>query len=527
LSELDSPGLSRTGTGGASGTFDASRTQVRGSSLLFAGQVLAVALNLATQILIVRHLSKTSYGAFAYALSIVALAEAFAAFGLRRGVSRFVPIYEERGDLSRAAGTLVFALATVLGLGAMIVLLVIGLRGVIADAVGSEPEAVALLSILILLAPVQAVENLLDGAFAVFARPRIIFARRFLYTPGMRLAVVALLILSGSGVTFLAYGYFAAGAVGVAIYAALLVRVLREHGLLEVMRGRRMSFPVRQVLRFTVPLLTNDLVAALMSAAGVVILGILAGTADVAEFRAVLPVSLTITYVLGAFGTLFVPLASRLYARDDAEGLNRLYWQTAAWSAVFAFPVFALAFVFGGPLAVLLFGERYADSGAVLSVLVLGTFVTAALGPNGVVLAVFERIRYIVATNAVAMALNLLLAFALIPVLGALGAAIATSGTLILVNAVRQVGLGRRTPVLAVDRHYVHIYALLALLTGILLAANAVFGPPLLVAGLMVVAASVLSILVVRRALAIWETFPELARLPGIGRLLGTRASIH
>ena len=89
----------------------------------------------------------STYGAFAYARSIVALGETIAAFGLRRGVSRYLPIYEERGEPDRAAGTLVFALGAVLTLGLAVVLVVIGLRGVISGSVGSvtpSPDAVTM-----------------------------------------------------------------------------------------------------------------------------------------------------------------------------------------------------------------------------------------------------------------------------------------------------------------------------------------------------------------------------------------------
>src|SRR5438445_8609821 len=51
------------------------RRHVRGSSLLLAGRALQLASNLAVQLLIVRYLSKTGYGEFAYALAIVTLGE--------------------------------------------------------------------------------------------------------------------------------------------------------------------------------------------------------------------------------------------------------------------------------------------------------------------------------------------------------------------------------------------------------------------------------------------------------------------
>ena len=53
--------------------YSESRSQVRGSSLLLAGRLVAMAINYATQILIIRYLSKSDYGAFAYALSMVAV----------------------------------------------------------------------------------------------------------------------------------------------------------------------------------------------------------------------------------------------------------------------------------------------------------------------------------------------------------------------------------------------------------------------------------------------------------------------
>src|SRR3954462_1795704 len=75
----------------------ATRRQIRGSSLLLAGRMLSLAVNFATQVLIVRYLSKADFGAFAYGLSIVSLGESLAVLGLDKAIARFLPIYEEHG----------------------------------------------------------------------------------------------------------------------------------------------------------------------------------------------------------------------------------------------------------------------------------------------------------------------------------------------------------------------------------------------------------------------------------------------
>jgi hypothetical protein len=66
----------------AHSTDDETKAHIRGSSLLLFGRLLALAINLAIQVVIVRYLSKSDYGAFAYALSVIAMGSSIAVFGL-------------------------------------------------------------------------------------------------------------------------------------------------------------------------------------------------------------------------------------------------------------------------------------------------------------------------------------------------------------------------------------------------------------------------------------------------------------
>lgn len=303
----------------------ANRTQVRGSSLLLAGQAFGMTMNMVTQVLIVRALTKTEYGAFAFALSVLMLAEVVTAFGLRGGISRALPLYEERGDLARAAGTLAMAFGVVCAMGCVVVLAVIGSSEVIAGGLPEEAEAPLLLSILILLAPVQAIGSLLDAAAAVFGMPRAIVLRRNVYMPLMRLAVVAVLLVTGGGPVLLAAGYLVTGVLGLIVFGVTLVPVLSRRSIAEHLRPGRLKIPAREVLSFSFPLFSGDLQSGLLAASGGLLLGLLATPADVADFRAVLPVAMVMIYVRISFGMLFTPIASRMIERDDHEGLNALY----------------------------------------------------------------------------------------------------------------------------------------------------------------------------------------------------------
>jgi O-antigen/teichoic acid export membrane protein len=495
--------------------------QLRGSSLLLTGRVLALGLGFLSQVLVVRYLPKADFGAFAYALSLVALGEAVVTLGLDRADTRFISIYDERRDYARFFGTIVMELITVACLGAALVLLVHGLQGWLAGTLISSQKAISLLLILIALSPLQALDRLLMSLFAVLSNPRAIFFRTYVLAPGLRLAVVLLLIASHSPVWFLAAGYVVTGAAGTLLYSALLVRLLRARGILAHFNLRRLKLPVAAVFGFALPLLTTDLVYVVMHTFDTLLLGRYHDTTEVAAFRVVLPVANLNTVVFQSFTLLFVPLAARLFERGDREGLQDLYWTTAIWLAVISFPVFMVTSVLAQPVAVLLFGTRYADSGTYLALLSVGYYFQAALGFNGLTIQVFGKIRYSVVVNVLAAAYNAAINWVLIPRHGALGAAIGTGSALIVHNLLKQAGLRLGTGITVFDWRYLRVYAVIAGCAVAFGLVEALLSPPFLVGLALAGVASAVVLAANRAMLRVGAVFPEILRVPLLRRIVG------
>lgn len=498
--------------------------QIRGSTLLLAGRFIALGTNVAVQVLIARYLSTTDYGAFAYALSLVTLGETIVTFGLDRGVGRFLAIYDERGDYDRVLGTLAMVAATIVSLGLALFLLVLGLQGWLVDTLVDDRQAIALLVILIVLAPLQAADNLLSGVLAVFASARAIFLRKFVIGPGLRLAVVLLLVLGGQGVDFLAAGYVVAGALGIAIYLRILWQVLGRRGVRSRLRPDSMRIPAREILAFTLPLLSTDLVYVAMNTTDALILGNTWGTETVGALRVILPLAHLNQVVFSSFTLLYMPLASRLFARGDRAGIADLYWRTATWMAVFSFPVFAVTASLSETMTVALFEARYAGSATYLTLLSFAYYFNVALGFNGLTLRVFGLVRYSVAINLVAAAFNIGANLLLIPRFGALGAAVATTATLVLHNVLKQAGLRLGTGIDLFAWRYLRLYVVVAASAVTLGLLDSLLRPGLLGALLLAAAASVVVLAASRGLLHIEETFPEVLRLPlarRVFRMLG------
>jgi O-antigen/teichoic acid export membrane protein len=507
--------------------------QIRGSSLMLVGRSMSVVVNFAIQVMIVRYLGKAHYGAFAYAMSFVVLGQTLAVFGLDRALTRFVPIYHERRDYSKMFGTILLVLGTILSMGTLIIAGSYVFQGFIGQTLLSDQEAnkaqvIALLLILIGLAPVQALDDLIAALFAIFASPRSIFFRKYVLSPGLKLTVVLLLIVGGSDVFFLASGYLLAGVLGVAIYAFTLVRTLKKQRLFEHFRLAGIHVPARELFAFTIPLLTSDLVYVLMSASDAVLLGHFRSTAEVGAFRVVQPAALLNQFVLQSFTLLFTPIAARLFARNDREGINNLYWQTAIWTSILSFPIFALTFSLAHPLTVLVYGTEWADSAVIMALLSVGYYFNAALGFNGLTLKVYGKLRYIVVINILAAVANILINLWLIPLYGAFGAACGTCGTLIVHNILKQAGLRFGTGISLFERKHAKVYlsivigAVGLLAVQSLMPANYSWTEPYVYISFAL--AGIVSLAVVglnRKELDIAQTFPELLRFPLLRRLFG------
>ena len=498
--------------------------QIRGSILLLAGRLIALAVNFAVQVVIVRYLSKSDYGAFAYALTVASLGSSVALLGLDKAVTVFVTVYHERRDYDRLFGTIAIVMGTTMSLGLAVVLLVLAMHGLIGDWFALDQQAMMLVLILIALVPVQVLDSLIGSMFAVLGRPRAIFFRGFVLAPGLRLGVVILLILKRSDVYFLAAGYLGAAIVGLAICTLVLFRLLRGKDLLRRFKPKAISMPVRKVFGFTVPLLVSDLRFMLGTSAAVLMLQHFRGAVEVATFRAILPLAMLNLLVFESFKHLFTPLVARMFARKDHSGINDLYCQSAVWIAVISFPILVMTFTFARSLIILLYGDRYAQAALILALLSLCYYFSAALGFNGLTLRVFGKARRITLTVDLLGAITSLgVSLLLIPRYGALGAAISISGTLIALNVLYQIGLRKGVGIKLSEWRWLKVYLVLMLGSLGSLLVQALTSSYIHISVALAALVFLLVVKITFSSLDVGNTFPELLRFRLMRRLFGSR----
>lgn len=497
----------------------ATRSHIRGSSLLVVGNAISLGMNFIPHILLVRYLTVDSYGLWGYALSVEAVCRNVS-IGLNEPMSRFVAMYHENKKPAQLLGTILLTFGVTLLISCALVAAVFIAPHQISNLLTKGRAPVGLLLIIIFLVPLEAMDLLLMNLFACYGRARMIFIGKHLLNPGLRVIVIASVLLMHRDINFLAFGSLVGQLIAVIVYCFVAVAQLKSDSLLDGLTFRDIKFPVREMFSYSAPVLVSNTVALIDTTAVAMFVAFFHDMASVAQYRVVVPAASLNNVVAAAFASLFIPAASRLFAKSDSKGLNQMYWRTAAWMSVLSFPLFALTCCFSSQVTSFLYGERYGTSAIILTMLALVYYFNVAFGFNGLTLKITGKVWYVAKIAGLAAVSGIILNLLLIPKYGAIGAAIATSLTFALHNVYKQVGLRLATGVNVFERKYVYFYSVIVSATVLLFFVNRFFTLNIYEAGVLVGLATVAVILLVKKELHVADTFPEISRLPLIGKYL-------
>lgn len=495
---------------------------VRGSAWLLVGRLFAVGVGLTTQVILVRTLGKSEFGVWALGLALALGLQIVVSLGHNRVVSRFFSVHRERRDAAGLVGTLLTEAVLIAVLGALALVAAVVGWFVVTSPLAAAYEPVL---ILIVLAPLQALEELLENLFAAFGKVLTIVVRQHVLIPLLRLILVGGLAVAGVDLTLLATGYVAVSVISLSFYGAMLHRLVKTDRVFATWRFRDVRFPQTQVFRFSVPMLSGELVYLINGTVNVVLLGLVKSSTSVGALRAIMPFADANLLVRRQFFRLFLPLAAALHEREDRDTLRDAYWRNASWVAVLSLPLFLLTGPFAAPLTSTVLGSEYATSAPYLAIFASAYYLNAAVGFNAELLHAVARLRYITGVNLAAAAVALGGTLALTPALGALGVAVATAGSVLLQNLLNQWGLRRHLGAAMPPPPYRRVYVALLAASVLMTLLAATLRPGLAAACGLAGVVSILVMTICLPALKPAQAFPELLRLPGVRSKPGAASS--
>ena len=395
------------------------------ATLVMAGAIVASTAKLGERVVIGRLLSPDAYGEVSVGLALWTFTVTLALAGTTQGVSRFVPRYDDERD---QRGVWVSGLVVAAVLSVALAALMIILAEPIAAAFFETEAAVTFVRLLALSLPFVVGFRIAMAAIRGFENTVFHTALHDVADPILRIFLIALLIVAGFGIVAAGLAYLLAAVVTFVLGHALLSRLLPLRGAYRT--------HTRELVYFSAPLVVSTVVNVLLSRTDTLMLGYFRSSYEVGMYDAAYPIAGGLLVALTAFGFLYLPMASRLDANRERDQLDSIYAITTKWVYVITFPAFALFVVFPADVMRIFFGSAYMDAAAVLPVLAVGFFLSAAAGRDRETLSAVGATTWIAIGNVAGLLLNIVLNLALIPRFGFVGAGYASVSSLFTVHLV-------------------------------------------------------------------------------------------
>ena len=433
------------------------RPRAEGSALIGLGVgarlvgLAAVALaGLVTTALAVRLLGTASYGALAFAFSAAALFGGIGRLGLEPAIARSTAIMRAGDDrpglvrITRGA----FTLVAVTGVVATLVTLAVIEFASHGFGQGTRVVLTGLLGLLLYGSNVTAV-----GAALARGSGRVALMEVSILVPALaKLAAVAVLSALGlADVRWVAAGYAIGAAAGIAASWRVTNVVVGRCRALVLDLGA-----AREVFQGTLPFAVVGLAVIVISRFDVVVLGLTGTGEEVGVYEPTLKlVEQAMLLVPLLFVAQYEPVASRIFAAGDTLQFQDLYIVVSKLVFVIASPIVIVFAAFPETILRALYGNGFPASGLVVWLLLPGFVVNLFAGMNSAAQAAVGDRRVLARTGLISTAAMVVFALALIPPLGAKGAAAATSATYLILNLVVSIGLLRSARVQPFRRDFV------------------------------------------------------------------------
>jgi len=393
----------------------------RVASTAFLIRVFSAGLAFISQVLLARWMGAHEFGIYVYVSTWVMVIGGIADLGLASSAQRFIPQYSENGSWALLRGFLsngrwlVFWIATAMA--------ILGLAAIYTFRARLDDYTIVPLAIGCIILPVYGVMHVQDGIARSYNWPNIALLPPFVFR---QLIVIALM-----GATF-AIGITTDATTGITISAiaiwacAIGQMVLLNRRLSREVPAGNKSHDIPRWIAISIPMFVVDCIYMLLMYVDVLILKQYRSPDEIAVYYAAAKTIALVSFVYFAVAAASAHKFSEYFVAGDRARLASFVRDAIQWTFWPSLATTLLILALGWPL-LWLFGERFVAGYELMFVLAIGILARAVIGPGERFLSMVGEQKACALAALVALAVNLVLCFALIPKYGAMGAAISTS----------------------------------------------------------------------------------------------------
>lgn len=383
-------------------------------------RVLALGLAFLADSYLTNTLGLEKYDVWASAASWLAILTVFTGLGMHTAMVRHLPADQAHNEFGLMHGMMRWTSRRMVGAGIAFGAALFGARWLIAK---EQEELLMVLAVVALMVPIQALNVHRQGVLQALKHPIACLLPDQVVRPlTLILGIFAFVQIWGDpDPRHVAWLWLLSIGVALLVGIGLKIRFTPNE-----VRTAQPKFDGATWFATAKPLLFLHVAGMLISQADPAMLGILGEPGQAGLFAVSNRIALLLGFGLAAVNAIAAPLISQLHAKNERRQLQKMLTLAAKGIALFTIPA-AIFIVFFGKWLLGLFGDEFPVAYPVLLWLVAGQTVNALAGSVGFILtmtgypATAARIIWVAAIGK--MILNLIL----MPLWGALGAAIGTA----------------------------------------------------------------------------------------------------
>jgi len=410
-------------------------TLARGAAINMVGSGSNLVGRLIFNLLVARLLGASQLGVYFLALTVANVVAVVAVGGMDLTLVRSLAQYRTEGNWGLFRGTLRFALKMVTAMGIAGTAILLMVAPWLCNLLFHKPEVATPLRIVSLYIPFYALEMVLLAATQSFKQMKYKAYIESMLNPFLRIVLVVGIMLLGGGLKSLLVTYVGTVALcAILAYFALRQCVPVNLGTYEAAADRR------SLLAFSSPLFGVTIVTFLIYYADTLVLAHYRSTAEVGLYAVCLRLIIITGFALPVVSQIFAPMISELHHKGEIAEMGAYFKVVTVWAVEFFVPLMLL--YLAAPAAILgAFGREFRIAVPCLLILGIGQAVNVLTGPVGLILNMsgWTRLQFWNSTSV--LVLQVVMAILLVPRYGYMGAAIANTTAVVVVNAARVVQL--------------------------------------------------------------------------------------
>jgi O-antigen/teichoic acid export membrane protein len=404
----------------------------KGAGTVFFGTIIGSVLKYVFDLIIARNLGSELFGLFFLGLAVFRILESISTVGLHNGILRYVALFKGENDIRRLKGMVLIATKTVMIVGVCLGLLIFAFSNIFAVSVFNKAELSKVLKCFAIGVPFSALTIIFIYATQGFKIMQYKILVREIFEPISRIILALFAFLLGWKLFGIIFIFVASIIFGTMLSFHYLRRVFPE----ILIRNTKPVYEQKKLFKFSSPLFFAGVLNIMIVWVNILMVGYFLTKEDVGVFSAAHRTALLTQVVLLSFNSIFAPIISDLYNRNEYIKLENLFKITAKWTFSISFPMILLVAFFSKQI-LYVFGEGFVRGASCLIVLAAGYLASNLVGSAEYVLMMTGKSIINFANSLVLLIMIVILNMFLIPEYGIIGAALSALFSFLLINMVR------------------------------------------------------------------------------------------